>query len=195
MSIQPSDTISVTNQMSPVYMDSYAQYQQSPSEGQSTATQMQYQYSQQISQNPSPTLMHPLEPRIREIAPSPTSATTAFMGRSSSKDSIARALGSTSPSNSPTSSSSLHGASYLETAQTRSSQLQNINARVTRPYDYTEGYHFLMKYLPSRCVLVPLFRKDNRIDVVILIDVCSLTPPSSLAVVFVPALPPNSFDN
>jgi len=32
------------------------------------------------------------------------------------------------------------------------SQLQNINDRVTMPYDYTEGYHFLMKHLPSRCV-------------------------------------------
>jgi hypothetical protein len=28
--------------------------------------------------------------------------------------------------------------------------IQTIN--VTAPYDYTEGYHFLMKHLPSRCV-------------------------------------------
>ncbi|KAF9501863.1 hypothetical protein BDN71DRAFT_1379254 [Pleurotus eryngii] len=31
-----------------------------------------------------------------------------------------------------------------------SSQLQSINDSVTTPYDYTEGYHFLMKHLPSR---------------------------------------------
>ncbi len=33
-----------------------------------------------------------------------------------------------------------------------SSQLQSINDSVTTPYDYTEGYHFLMKHLPSRYV-------------------------------------------
>ena len=27
---------------------------------------------------------------------------------------------------------------------------------VTKPYDYTEGYHFLMKHLPTRCVLLSL---------------------------------------
>lgn len=31
-----------------------------------------------------------------------------------------------------------------------SSKLQSINDRVTKPYDYTEGYHFLMKHLPTR---------------------------------------------
>ncbi|KDQ27704.1 hypothetical protein PLEOSDRAFT_1083727 [Pleurotus ostreatus PC15] len=36
-----------------------------------------------------------------------------------------------------------------ESPQT-SSQLQSINDSVTTPYDYTEGYHFLMKHLPSR---------------------------------------------
>ncbi|KAF5370598.1 hypothetical protein D9758_001922 [Tetrapyrgos nigripes] len=32
------------------------------------------------------------------------------------------------------------------------SKLQSINDRITKPYDYTEGYHFLMKHLPTRCV-------------------------------------------
>ncbi|KAJ7902086.1 transcription activator of gluconeogenesis ERT1 [Mycena olivaceomarginata] len=40
------------------------------------------------------------------------------------------------------------------------SQLQNINDRVTMPYDYTEGYHFLMKHLPSR------FEKNDILRVV-----------------------------
>ncbi|KAF5380341.1 hypothetical protein D9615_004569 [Tricholomella constricta] len=35
-------------------------------------------------------------------------------------------------------------------AETGGSQLQSIHDRVTKPYDYTEGYHFLMKHLPSR---------------------------------------------
>jgi hypothetical protein len=32
------------------------------------------------------------------------------------------------------------------------SKWQGINDRVIVPYDYTEGYHFLMKHLPTRCV-------------------------------------------
>jgi hypothetical protein len=32
------------------------------------------------------------------------------------------------------------------------SKWQGINDRVTTPYDYTEGYHFLMKHLPTRYV-------------------------------------------
>jgi PAS domain S-box-containing protein len=39
---------------------------------------------------------------------------------------------------------------YGDNTHAQSSQLQSINALVTRPYDYTEGYHFLMKHLPSR---------------------------------------------
>ncbi|GLB37593.1 putative transcription factor which regulates nonfermentable carbon utilization [Lyophyllum shimeji] len=36
------------------------------------------------------------------------------------------------------------------TEGTSGSQLQSIHDRVTKPYDYTEGYHFLMKHLPTR---------------------------------------------
>jgi hypothetical protein len=31
-----------------------------------------------------------------------------------------------------------------------SSKLQSIHDRVNAPFDYTEGYHFLMKHLPTR---------------------------------------------
>ncbi|KAG5727006.1 hypothetical protein E4T56_gene15204 [Termitomyces sp. T112] len=34
--------------------------------------------------------------------------------------------------------------------ESSTSQLQSIHDRVTKPYDYTEGYHFLMKHLPTR---------------------------------------------
>ncbi|KAF8919856.1 hypothetical protein CPB85DRAFT_726929 [Mucidula mucida] len=37
-----------------------------------------------------------------------------------------------------------------DSVDTPASNLQTINDRITKPYDYTEGYHFLMKHLPSR---------------------------------------------
>lgn len=54
-------------------------------------------------------------------------------------------------------------SSFLEPSSTSSekessstpvgvSKLQSINDRIQKPYDYTEGYHFLMKHLPSRYV-------------------------------------------
>jgi len=39
---------------------------------------------------------------------------------------------------------------YADGTEARTSHLQRINARVTRPFDYTQGYHFLMKHLKSR---------------------------------------------
>ncbi|KAG6831684.1 Transcriptional regulator of nonfermentable carbon utilization [Tricholoma furcatifolium] len=40
--------------------------------------------------------------------------------------------------------------SDADTPASSTSQLQSIHDRVTKPYDYTEGYHFLMKHLPTR---------------------------------------------
>ncbi|PPR05830.1 hypothetical protein CVT26_010110 [Gymnopilus dilepis] len=40
--------------------------------------------------------------------------------------------------------------SQLTRPPSRGSKLQSITDRVTAPYDYTEGYHFLMKHLPTR---------------------------------------------
>jgi hypothetical protein len=37
--------------------------------------------------------------------------------------------------------------------------LQSIHDRVTAPYDYTQGYHFLMKHLPTRYVPLPTHHK------------------------------------
>ncbi|KAF9469924.1 hypothetical protein BDZ94DRAFT_1243562 [Collybia nuda] len=56
---------------------------------------------------------------------------------------------------SPPAPSFLHSANAPTTSDpisdmSRTSQLQAIHDRVTAPYDYTEGYHFLMKHLPSR---------------------------------------------
>jgi hypothetical protein len=165
MLIQPSDTLSASpaSQMSPQFMEPYPampQYQHSPKE-QSANQQQQMQYAQpyaphhqqqrQPSQQPQqPVAMHPLEPRYpREFHPSPssTSAPPVF-GRSSSRDSMI--LGSPTASNSP--ASTPVNASYTDGTESRGSHLQRIHARVTRPFDYTEGYHVLMKYLKSRCV-------------------------------------------
>lgn len=55
----------------------------------------------------------------------------------------------------------LSADSNITTAQSPSSadfnsghgvHMSQINEMITKPYDYTEGYHFLMKHLPSRSV-------------------------------------------
>ncbi|KAF7321680.1 Transcriptional factor [Mycena kentingensis (nom. inval.)] len=66
-------------------------------------------------------------------------------------------------------------------AQSGGSQLQNINDRVTMPYDYTEGYHFLMKHLPSR------FEKN---DILRIVRALAIFRPSLIALQM-----PLSFDD
>ncbi|KAF7315499.1 Transcriptional factor [Mycena indigotica] len=61
------------------------------------------------------------------------------------------------------------------------SQLQNINDRVTMPYDYTEGYHFLMKHLPSK------FEKN---DILRIVRALAIFRPSLIALQM-----PLSFDD
>ncbi|KAF7977732.1 hypothetical protein HWV62_2802 [Athelia sp. TMB] len=134
LATQPSDSLSgPDNQMSPGYL--YAsQFQQSPQEQSRDQSQMGYgQYSQTRS---PPTMMHPY-PREMRPTSNPGAADVFLTGSTPSR------------SDSPTSASSIH-PNYTDTAQMRSTQMQNINARVTRPYDYTQGYHFLMKHLPTR---------------------------------------------
>lgn len=65
-------------------------------------------------------------------------------------------------------------AADLDRAMSCRSPLQNIHERVTAPYDYTEGYHFLMKHLPTRYVVKHVFcvkfgpRPDRRFPFLIL---------------------------
>lgn len=134
LAVQPSDTLAggPDNQMSPTtgYLTSYSsQFVQSPQE---QAREIGYG---QYSQTQSPVIM---QPYAREM-------------RTSNSGDVFLTGSTPSRSDSPTSASSTH-LNYTDTAQMRSTQMQNINARVTRPYDYTEGYHFLMKHLPSRFV-------------------------------------------
>ncbi|KAF5393236.1 hypothetical protein D9757_000744 [Collybiopsis confluens] len=61
------------------------------------------------------------------------------------------------------------------------SQLQSINDRITKPYDYTEGYHFLMKHLPIR------FEKN---DILRIVRALAIFRPSLIALQM-----PLSFDD
>jgi hypothetical protein len=154
MSIQPPGTplsAGSGSQMSPTFMDAYptvSRYQQPQQEpDQQLQYNPQYVQQQQVHNQP-PQSLHTLEPRYRRESRSSPTSNSAFMERSSSKDSIARALGSPASSSSPT-STSMH-VNYTDSIHPQNSQPQSIDALVTRPYDYTEGYHFLMKHLPSR---------------------------------------------
>ncbi|KAJ7446259.1 hypothetical protein B0H11DRAFT_2249075 [Mycena galericulata] len=71
--------------------------------------------------------------------------------------------------------------SHVGPEQGGGSQLQNINDRVTMPYDYTEGYHFLMKHLPSR------FEKN---DILRIVRALAIFRPSLIALQM-----PLSFDD
>lgn len=84
----------------------------------------------QVFQEPAPaatsaTSMHPLQPRY-PLEDRPRSPPSAFLD-----DSV---------------------NDHSSTTSSQVSKLQSINDRITKPYDYTEGYHFLMNHLRSRCV-------------------------------------------
>lgn len=103
--------------------------------------------SQLQSQQPS---LHPLQPRYPDNRP--RSPPTATFAEATSQDVAARGLLTPPLSNgSPSSTASAPlGAAELPPSKPTCSALQSINGRVTAPYDYTQGYHFLMKHLPTR---------------------------------------------
>jgi hypothetical protein len=125
IAVQPSDT---TLSTSPTASFLTYPYPQPPE-------QEPLQYPSQFQQE-----LHPLQPRY-PLDNRPRSP------HFSTKESGQRGI--LSPSHS---SASSFGHVVPEHQSGGGSQLQNINDRVTMPYDYTEGYHFLMKHLPSRCV-------------------------------------------
>lgn len=96
---------------------------------------------------------HPLQPRYPLETRPRTPPTTVFL-HSSEKDATSRGLLSPPPSTSSPSSIAAVPTGIADLARTQpcGTKLQTINDRVTTPYDYTEGYHFLMKHLPTRCV-------------------------------------------
>ncbi|KAF7361675.1 Transcriptional factor [Mycena venus] len=93
--------------------------------------------------------------------------------------SLPNAAASFRPSQS--SGSSFANAHHEQSGGGGGSQLQNINDRVTMPYDYTEGYHFLMKHLPGR------FEKN---DILRIVRALAIFRPSLIALQM-----PLSFDD
>ncbi|KAL1679417.1 transcription activator of gluconeogenesis ERT1 [Schizophyllum commune] len=66
------------------------------------------------------------------------------------KESAARTLLSPPPTDSPGSATSTVPLNEVPPFPRPGSHLQSITDRVKAPYDYTEGYHFLMKHLTTR---------------------------------------------
>ncbi|KAJ3724703.1 transcription activator of gluconeogenesis ERT1 [Lentinula raphanica] len=85
-----------------------------------------------------------------------------------------------SPSLTPSALRSADSTASTSTC-TPGSKLQSINDRVTKPYDYTEGYHFLMKHLPIR------FEKN---DILRIVRALAIFRPSLIALQM-----PLSFDD
>ena len=111
--------------------------------------QAQAQPSEEISDLSYP--LHPLQPRF----PLDSRPRSPILGPFDVSKGTSTGLLSPSSSNaSPSSMTSVpSGTMDLVCPQSRGSKLQSINDRVAAPYDYTEGYHFLMKHLPIRCVI------------------------------------------
>ncbi|KAJ6499059.1 hypothetical protein C8R45DRAFT_980940 [Mycena sanguinolenta] len=156
--VQPSDTTMSTSPTTRFLNYAYPQQQEQQEQLQYTAAQF------------SPHEPHPLQPRFPlENRP-----------RSPHLDSAALQRGNALLSPSQSSGSSFAANAYAEQQQ-GGSQLQNINDRVTMPYDYTEGYHFLMKHLPSR------FEKN---DILRIVRALAIFRPSLIALQM-----PLSFDD
>ncbi|KAJ6594091.1 hypothetical protein B0H19DRAFT_1093740 [Mycena capillaripes] len=152
IAVQPSET---TLSTSPTTSFLTYPYPQPPE-------QESLQYASQFQQD-----LHPLQPRY------------PLDGRPRSPHLTAKEAGQRgvlSPSQSSASS-----FAHAVPEQSGGSQLQNINDRVTMPYDYTEGYHFLMKHLPSR------FEKN---DILRIVRALAIFRPSLIALQM-----PLSFDD
>ncbi|KAJ6587097.1 hypothetical protein DFH09DRAFT_1142568 [Mycena vulgaris] len=158
ISVQPSDTLST----SPTASFLTYPYPHPPE-------QESLQYPSQFQQD-----LHPLQPRF-PLDARPRSP--PFSGKVPAQRSLL------SPSQS-SGSSFAHGIpeqAHHQAPGGSGSQLQNINDRVTMPYDYTEGYHFLMKHLPSR------FEKN---DILRIVRALAIFRPSLIALQM-----PLSFDD
>ncbi|KAG5648589.1 hypothetical protein DXG03_003200 [Asterophora parasitica] len=92
----------------------------------------------QYQEPQAPQPLHPLQPRYPlDSRPRSPHGTVFLHNTSTSSDNLGTADATSTSSD-------------LAVAKASGSSLQSIHDRVTKPYDYTEGYHFLMKHLPSR---------------------------------------------
>ncbi|TEB30358.1 hypothetical protein FA13DRAFT_1792357 [Coprinellus micaceus] len=104
------------------------------------------------SQFQSQSSLHPLQPRYPLDGRPRSPPTVTYEPVSIKRDTTAPGLLTPPLTNgSPNSIASVPiGSADLPPPKSTSSQLQSIHDRVTAPYDYTQGYHFLMKHLPIR---------------------------------------------
>ncbi|KAJ3506324.1 hypothetical protein NMY22_g17287 [Coprinellus aureogranulatus] len=104
------------------------------------------------SQFQSQASLHPLQPRYPLDGRPRSPPTVAYGENMSMKDAAVPGLLTPPLSNgSPSSIASAPvGPPDRQLTKPNASQLDSIHDRVTSPYDYTQGYHFLMKHLPSR---------------------------------------------
>ncbi|KAJ7772541.1 hypothetical protein DFH07DRAFT_802287 [Mycena maculata] len=166
IAVQPQDTTISTSPSAPGFL-TYP-YPQPPE-------QEQQQYSPQFQQD-----LHPLQPRF-PLDGRPRSPHLA--AKDASQHSALSPSQSASTSFPQLISEQAHHYHHHHQHHHGGggSQLQNINDRVTMPYDYTEGYHFLMKHLPSR------FEKN---DILRIVRALAIFRPSLIALQM-----PLSFDD
>ncbi|KAF8813808.1 transcription activator of gluconeogenesis ERT1 [Phlegmacium glaucopus] len=98
------------------------------------------------SYSSQPSEMHPLQPRYPLDARPRSPAIPVFL--QNPKDMTSHGFSPSLSNSSPRSVTS--GVADIVRPKSCGSKLQSINDRVTTPFDYTEGYHFLMKHLPTR---------------------------------------------
>ncbi|KAF5322825.1 hypothetical protein D9619_002031 [Psilocybe cf. subviscida] len=151
MSIQQSESSLST---SPVNAAHYLTYPYPHTQRSDDLTDLSYPSS--YPSQSSTSAVHPLQPRYPLDSRPRSPPTTVFLHNNSSssptKDAPSRGLLSPHPSlSSPSSNASAPaGISDMTRQLPGSSKLQSIHDRVNAPFDYTEGYHFLMKHLPTR---------------------------------------------
>jgi hypothetical protein len=112
------------------------------------------QYASQFEQQ------QPLPPPPSQEQP-PSDAPASLLDPSSSKDVIMGNSIVTPPASTASPTSTASFPLGVIDAPSASSQVQCINDRVTLPYYYTESWHFLMKYVTSRCVCENLYRVER----------------------------------
>lgn len=126
---------------------SYLTYQYQDPPRTSELAELQYPQFQQSNGS----VIHPVQPRY-PLPKSPKSPLSVFIDESS-HGLLSPPHSNASPSLTPSVPRPADSSSLVPVGTyTPGSKLQSINDRVTKPYDYTEGYHFLMKHLPIRCV-------------------------------------------
>ncbi|KAL0578747.1 Transcriptional regulator of nonfermentable carbon utilization [Marasmius crinis-equi] len=95
------------------------------------------------------TSLHPLQPRYPLDARPKSPPLPIFLDEAIPNHGLLSPPQS-NPSPSLSNTSDLNFFGSMDLKGRPASKLQSINDRVTKPYDYTEGYHFLMKHLPTR---------------------------------------------